>query len=225
MGPLLDDYGDHFEVGFEQFRLRPGLEMEVHDEAGKLLAQRAQFVMSHPVKGVLVSIRANDPERIAMQPGARYRLSGFNGRFDFSFQAEAQKVDRSQFTALLTPPATVNIHFVRKHERMPLALPATAAQGRAGRAPVTVRNLSMGGAAVSSVQPLGQKGDSVALELQVHFENQDHVLKLPAVIRRTGVSDESLMFDAGLEFVNTSLTDKLLLHYYITTLMTEYSLV
>jgi hypothetical protein len=224
MDPLGFDDGDHFEVGFEQFRLRPGLEMEVCDEAGRAL-HRAQFVMAHPVKGVLVSIRASDPEQIAMQPGARYRLSGFNGRFDFSFQAQAQKVDRSQFTALLAPPATVNVHFVRKHERMPLALPATVAAASGSRAPVTVRNLSMGGAGVSSVQPLGAQGDSVALELPVHFENQDHLLKLRALIRRTRVSDESLMFDAGLEFADTSLTDKLLLHYYITTLMNDYSLV
>ncbi len=226
MHPFIDDYVDHFEVGFEQFRLRPGLELEVHDESGRPLEHHAQFVMAYPGKGVLVSLRVNDPDRIAMQPGVRYQLSGFNGKFDFSFTAEAQKVDRAQFTALLAAPATVTIRFVRRHHRTALALPAAVStRSAAGASPVTIRNLSMGGAGVSSVQPLGATGDSVTLRLQITFENQKEGLDLAAVIRRSGPSHESIMFDTGLEFVNASRVDKLLLHYYLTTLANEYHVI
>lgn len=225
MNPFLDDYVDHFDIGFDQFKLRPGLELEVHDEAGKLLEHRVQFVMSHAGKGLLVSIRANDPDRVAMRAGQRYQISGFNGRFDFAFTAEAQKVDLAQFTALLAEPAQVTIRFVRRHERLPLVLAATVAGNGGSATAVTIRNLSLGGAAVSSIQPLGGKGDSLTLQLQIPFDGKKHTLKLLSIIRRSGHSDASLMFDIGLEFANPTLTDKLLLHYYLSTTANEFNVI
>lgn len=226
MNPFLDDYGDHFEIGFEQFRLRPGLELGVRDGSGRALAHKAQFVMAYPGKGVLISLRTADPAAIAIQAGQRYEISGFNGRFDFSFTAEAQKVDPAQFTALLGAPATVTIHFVRKHHRTDLAVPATAVRAK-GKGPVaiTLRNLSMGGAAITSVDPLGAKGDPVSLSLRVTFDGVTDNLTLPCIIRRNAESRDTLLRDTGLEFVNVSRAEKLLLHYYITTLESDYSVI
>lgn len=31
MKPNIENDEDHFDIGFEQFKLRPGLELEVHD--------------------------------------------------------------------------------------------------------------------------------------------------------------------------------------------------
>lgn len=226
MNPFLDDYADHFDVGFDQFKIRPGLELDVHDEAGHPLAHRAQFVMTHPGKGILFSIRANDPDKIGMHAGQRYQFSGFNGRFDFAFTAQAQKVDPVQFTALMAEPAQVTIRFVRRHERLPLALSATVAgEAGGGALPVTIRNLSLGGAGLNSIQPLGGKGDSLTLQLQITFEGQPQLLRLLSIIRRSGHSDASLLFETGLEFANPTLTDKLLLHYYLTTVANDYSVI
>ncbi|HKB60040.1 MAG TPA: PilZ domain-containing protein [Gallionellaceae bacterium] len=226
MKTVTDDQPDHFRVDFEQFKLRPGVELDVHDDSGRQLEHRAQFVMAYPGKGVLVSIRANDPSRIAMRTGARYQLSGFNGRYDFSFTAEAEKVDAAQFTALFARPAEVTIRFTRKHERIPLALPATVASDAMGNStPVTIRNLSLGGAAISSIQPLGRPGESLTLQMHVTFDGQKHPLKLFSVIRRSGHSDASLMFDTGLEFAHPTLTDKLLLHYYLSTVASDFNVI
>ncbi len=226
MKPNIDNDEDHFDIGFEQFRLRPGLELEVHDAAGAPLAHRAQFVSAIPGEGVLISIAASDAAKIAMQPGERYRLSGFNGRFDFSFSVPALKVDRTQFTALLALPTTIAISFVRKHQRAALALPATVTfAGKRGPVPVTVRNLSLGGASLDSVELLGAKGAAVTLQLHITFDNKKEALNLVSVIRRVSESSESLMFNSGLEFVHASREDKLLLHYYTSTLATEYNLV
>jgi c-di-GMP-binding flagellar brake protein YcgR len=224
--PVIEDYVDHFEIGFEQFKLKPGLDLELHDAAGKLLPHKAQFVMALPGKGVLVSLQVSDPAQIALQPGAHYQISGFNGKFDFAFRTEALKVDRSQFTAMLAAPASVTINFVRKHARTDLRIPAVVSSPRGGPGrSVTVRNLSVGGAAVSSVQPLGARGEPVMLQLEVMFENRKELLKLPAVVRRSGTATESLMYDTGLEFVNPSRTDKLLLYYYLSTLANEYAVI
>jgi hypothetical protein len=226
MNQVTDDSADHFDVGFEQFKLKPGLSLEVHDDAGELLEHRAQFVMAFPGKGVLVSICANDPARIAMRTGGRYQLSGFNGRYDFAFTAEARKVDPSQFTALLAEPEQVSIRFARKHERLPLAVPATVAGDASGSStPVTLRNLSLGGAAISSIQPLAGKGDSLTLQLKITFDGNPYTLKLLSIVRRTGLSDASLMFDTGLEFANPSLTEKLMLHYYISTMANDFNVI
>ena len=175
---------------------------------------------------MLVSIAVRDPAKIAMQAGERYRLSGFNGRFDFSFSVPVLRVDRAHFTVLLAPPATVAISFVRQHQRAALALPATVTfSGKREAVPVTVRNLSLGGASMDSVELLGAKGAAVTLQLQITFDNKKEILNLVSVIRRVSESSESLMFNSGVEFVHASREDKLLLHYYTTTLATEYNLV
>ncbi len=225
MKPYIDE-GDHFDIGFEQFRLRPGLELEIHDAAGKQLDHTAQFVMAHTGKDVLLSIPANDPAKIAMQESASYQISGFNGKFDFAFTAQALKVDRTQFTVLLAAPATVTIRFVRRHQRTGIALAASVSvPGQGSPVPVTVRNLSMGGAGIDSVKPLGAKGGSLKLHFQITFDNRKEDLSLISAIRRVSESRESLMFNTGVEFVNASREDKLLLHYYISTLEKEFSLI
>lgn len=225
MKPYIDDE-DHFDIGFEQFKLRPGLEMEVRDEAGKLLGQHVQFVSTLPNKDVLLSIQAGSAEQIALKEHARYQFSGFNGRFDFSFTASALKVDATQFTVLLDTPAMVSIRFVRKHQRTDLALAASiTVPGQGGAVPVTVRNLSLGGASVDSVKPLGAKGGTAKLHLQITFDGKKEDLALLSAIRRVSESRESLMFNTGIEFVNASREDKLLLHYYISTLEKEFNLI
>ena len=227
MKPHIDDDEDHFDIGFEQFKLKPGLELELHDgSSGRLLDHRAHFVAAHPGQAVLIAIQVNDPAKVALEVGKRYRISGFNGRFDFSFSCEAQKVDRAQRTVLLTAPATVSIRFVRKHRRADLALPAVVlCSGNSSPVQVTVKNLSLGGAALASTGPLGAKGDSVTLCLQITFDNHKEDLNLVSVIRRASESHDSPMLNTGVEFVNASRVDKLLLHYYISTLSTEFDLV
>jgi c-di-GMP-binding flagellar brake protein YcgR len=224
--PYIDNDEDHFEIGFEQFKLRPGLELEVRTDSGKLLEHRAQFVMAFASRGVLISLRVNDPEHIEMKPDETYQVSGFNGRFDFSFKSKALKVDTTQFTVLLEVPLTVSIHFVRKYQRAELTMPAAVSlPGGKDTKPVTIRNLSLGGAGIDCVSPLGAPGDTVTLLLQVTFDNKREVLQLNAVIRRVTDSSESLMSRTGVEFVEASREDKLLLHYYISTATSEFNII
>lgn len=226
MDPVIQDDVDHFEVGFEHFKLRPGLELELQGAAGKPLPHRAQFVMAYPGKGVLVSLQAGDPSNIALEPGTPCRVSGFNGKFDFFFDTRVRKVDPIQFTAMLASPASITVRFVRKYPRMDLALPGTVSSPRgSGGSDVTIRNLSIGGAAISSVQPLGGRGEPLLLHLQVMFENRREPIRLSTVVRRSGMAGESLMYDTGVEFVNPTRMDKLLLHYYLNTLAREYAVI
>jgi len=218
---------DHFDIGFEQFKLKPGLELEVHDgSSGRLLDHQAHFVSAHAGKDVLIAIREDDPAKVAMEAGKSYRISGFNGKFDFSFSSVALKVDRTQFTALLAAPTTVSIRFVRKERRADLALAASViCRGNSSPVQVTVKNLSLSGASIASSKPLGAKGESVTLCVQITFDNKKEELALVSVLRRISESNESLMLNTGVEFVNASRNDKLLLHYYISTLSREFDLI
>jgi hypothetical protein len=225
--PYIDDDEDHFDIGFEQFKLKPGLELEVQDESSnRLLGHKAHFVMAHAGKDVLISIQENDPAKMTMEAGKRYTISGFSGSFDFSFSAAALKVDREQLTVLLAAPVSVSIRFVRKHRRADLALPASVLlPGQSSPVRVTIKNLSLGGASLASIKPLGAKDSSVTLRLQITFDNKKEELNLASVIRRISESDESLMLNTGLEFVNASRNDKLLLHYYISTSSSNIDLI
>lgn len=226
MDPVVENDVDHLEIGFEHFKLKPGLVLELHDDAGRLLPYKAQFVMSYPGKGVLVSLLAGDPQHIALEPGSYCQLSGFTGKFDFSFKTRARKVDRSQFTAMLATPPAVTVRFVRKHPRISLTLPGEAASPHDRvNEPITIRSLSMGGAALSSTRPLGAKGEPLMLQLQVMFENRVVPIRLSTVVRRSWHTRESARYDVGVEFVNASRMDKLLLHYYLSTQADEYAVV
>lgn len=221
------DDEDHFDIGFEQIKLKSGLELEIQDGAtGRLLDCKALFVLSHARKSVLIAFRPEGSAKVTLEVGKRYRVSGFSGKFDFAFSAKALKVDLEQSTVLLAAPAAVTIRFVRKHKRADLTLPAWVLQsGNERPIQVTIRNLSLGGAAFSSVKPLGASGDSITLRFGIVFENKKEDLRLAAVIRRVAESKDSLIVATGVEFVGASLLDKLLLHYYIATQESEFDLV
>jgi hypothetical protein len=223
----LEDYEDHFDIGFEQFKLKPGLELEVQaGSSGRLLDLKAHFVMAHASRDVLIAIKADDAAKLDMAAGEHYKISGFNGNFDFSFSAEALKVDREQFTVLLAAPVMVSIRFVRKHRRADLAFAASVTlPGKSSPVQVTVKNLSLGGASISSVQPMGAKGDHITLRLQVTFDNKKEDLSLVSVIRRISEPDDSLMLNTGLEFVSATRMEKLLLHYFISTSSKDIELI
>lgn len=226
MKPQIEEE-DHFDIGFEQFRLKSGLELEVYDAtSGRLLGHRAHFVSSHVGKDVLIAIQEDDPAKLAMEVGKSYRLSGFNGKFDFSFTANVLKVDRSQFTVQLAAPVSVSIRFVRKEKRAELALAANVLLPKqSSTVQVTVKNLSLSGASIASAKPLGAKGETITLRFPITFDNQTEDLNLVSVIRRISESNESLMLNTGVEFAKASRHDKLLLHYYISTLSREFDLI
>lgn len=216
---------DHFDIDFRQFRLRPGLELEIHDIKGRLLHDRAQFVLAH-AQDLLIAVPVDSPEELAVVADQRYRINGFNGRFDFMFSAEVKKVDQSQCTVLLAAPASVTIRFVRKYPRLSLSLPATFTRPEpepAGEG--TLKNLSMGGAAIETVLPPGKVGDSVTLHFTITFDGEPEDIALEAAIRRVSESRDALLYSTGLEFTQLGRDQKLLLHYFITTVANEYNLI
>lgn len=226
MNTFVEEDTAHHDIGFEQFLLQPGVELNLHNENGKPLPHKAQFVMAYPGTGVLVSLQTSDPRQVALLPNAACRVSGFNGSFDFSFTSRVRKVDPLQLTAMLEAPKTVRLHFVRKYPRTEMTLPAMVSLPRETESrPVTIRNLSVGGAAFTSDKPLGNKGEPLLLQLQVMFEQRKEPIRLSTIVRRCRVLGESPVYETAVEFANPSRMDKLLLHYFLGTQARRYALI
>lgn len=203
----------------EQLRLKPGLELTAMDKSGRILGHKAQFVAVFAGKGVLVSLLADHSENIEMHAGEEYYVSGFTGKFSFTFTASAISVNHRQFTAMISVPASVAAHFVRKNMGAEITLPATVLPtGSTAPVPVTISNLSVGGAGLDSNTVIGVTGDIITLSFQATFERRKSVLELAAVIRHMAGSADGDKLRTGVDFVNPSQNDKLLLHYHINSL-------
>lgn len=205
-------------VSLQQLRIKPGLELTLLDKSGRILNHKAQFVAALE-NGVLLTFPMDAPEQIELRAGESYHISGFTGKFNFTFTSKAIKVDHRQFNALVSHPASAAAHFVRKNLRAELMLPATIlSAGSKNPAPVVVNNLSIAGAGIDSSEPLGEIGDEVTLLLQVKFEKKKEDLKLASVIRHITETGDANKLRTGLDFMDPSQSDKLLLHYHINTL-------
>ncbi len=205
-------------VSLQQLRIKPGLELTLLDKSGRILSHKAQFVAAFE-NGVLLTFPMDDHEQIEMRTGESYHFSGFTGKFNFTFTSEAIRVDHRQFNALVSHPPLAAAHFVRKNLRAELMLPATIlSAGGNHPVPVVISNLSIAGAGIDSSEPLGEIGDEVTLLLQVKFERKKEDLKLAAIVRHITETGGAHRSRTGLDFVDTSQNDKLLLHYHINTL-------
>ncbi len=206
------------KVDLAQLRLKPGLELTILDKLGRILNDEAQFMAALPGKGVLISLLPDRAENIEMRAGEDYYISGFTGKFSFTFTTTVLRVDRMQFTALVSCPDSAVAHFVRKHLRTKLNLPATISVGGKSATPAVISNLSVAGAGLDTSAAFGACGDQVTLTLQVMFERRKLLLNLTSVIRHVTENGHADTLRTGVDFVNASQYDKLLLHYHITTL-------
>lgn len=208
---------DQVEVGLQELRLRPGTELKLLDSKGNMLAHKAQFIAVFGGKSMLVSMMVDNARKIALREGDTYLVKGFTGKYDFSFTASVLQVDGAQFNARLSCPIVVSVKFVRSHQRVQLSLHSRATLPNLDSpAPIVITDLSAGGAGIDSSGPLGNVGERIQLSLPVEFEKKKFDLSLTSEIRHITQNGETLK--TGVEFVDASQHDKLMLHYLVSTL-------
>lgn len=205
------------EVGIQELRLRPGTELKLLDSKGNMLAHKAQFIAVFANKSILVSMMVDNIRKIALREGDTYLVKGFTGKYDFSFSASVLQVDGAQFNARLSCPSSVTVKFVRSHLRVQLSLNTNATVPNLDTpTPIIITDLSAGGAGIDSNAPLGSVGDRIQLALPVEFEKKRIHLNLTSEIRH--ITHNGPGMKTGVEFVEASQHDKLMLHYLVSTL-------
>lgn len=208
----------NLEIALQELRLRPGTEMTVVDSKGKELSHKTQFIAVFVGKSILVSLKVDSTPKIALREGEQYHFGGFTGKYDFSFSASVLQVDKAQFNARLTCPASVSVKLVRNNLRVKLALASQVMQGNIAT-PIVINDLSASGACLNSQIPLGKVGDRFNLTLPVDFEKKKNILNLTTEIRHITETEQGL--HTGVEFIETTQQDKLMMHYFVNTLHDE----
>lgn len=205
------------EVGIQELRLRPGIELKLLDSKGSMLPHKAQFIAVFAGKSILVSLMVDDTRKIFLHEGDSYLIKGFTGIYDFSFTTTVLQLDGGQFNARLSCPAAVAVKFVRSHLRVQLSLSASVLLPNVDTPnPIVVSDLSAGGAGLDSSAPLGAIGERLQLALPIEFERKKINLNLTSEIRHITHTEQGLK--TGVEFVGTTQQDKLMLHYFVNTL-------
>lgn len=202
----------HVKVPLQELRLRPGTEMMILDSKNKMLPHKAQFIAIFAGRSILVSVLVDDINKIALNEGETYLFKGFTGIYDFSFTASVLKVDKSQFNARLSCPETVSIIIVRSNLRVRLAM-ATSAVKDSNTSAIVINDLSAGGAGFNSAAPVGAVGERIQISLPIEFEKKKVVLNLTSEIRHISETGQGLK--TGVEFVDISQQDKLMLHFFV----------
>jgi hypothetical protein len=219
----VETQGNISHVEFASLKLRAGAWMQLQsmDDAAKKF--EVEFAAALHGKSIFVAMSDNPLAEIRIKAGERYLVRGFNGVSDFTFAATVLEIQIKPFVhAHLSYPVTVEAKVVREVLRVSASLPAAVMFHGAFR-PITanVKDLSVAGALLESVVPIGAIGVSIEVRLSTRFETRETEMKIPAVIRHLSGPDASGLYKTGIEFGEVSRDDKLVLYYLLFTLGVE----
>lgn len=218
--------GELMELSLKELRLRPGIFLKIQRMRAGAPVNEAQFVAAIEGKGVMLTPSGLDSLKTEIIIGEEYLVQGFTGQTDFSFTAPVLNVFKAPFAhALVAYPALVKAKKVRKSLRMKIDLPATISlHGQRKPLDVSIIDISVAGAMISSPYSLGTTGSLYDLEFIIKFEDVNTKLNIAAKLCHSMLTvDEGCK--SGLSFEDLSREHKLLLNYFVGKITQENSLI
>ncbi len=176
-------------------------------------------------QSVLVTTPVVDGRVCLMREGHSFVVRCFSGKNAYAFQTVILKVVNSPFPHLLLGyPREVRGIVVRKGSRVGTSI-LGAAQVLSGErantpAAVQIRNLSVGGALLSSHAPLGKKGDTLLLKFRLNIDDMEANPQMEAVIRNVTTEPETENGEEpdvlhGVEFQSMPQVDRMILTAFV----------
>lgn len=215
--------GNISNVNFSSLKLRAGawLQLNSIEDAQKKL--EVEFAAAIHGKTLFVAMADGAAGEIRLKPGERFLVRGFNGVSDFCFASKVLDVQMKPFVcAHLAYPDAVESKVVREAARLGIYLATSVTLEASGTTVAAkVKDLSAMGALLESTTPLGVSGDRIQISIPTQFEKKQADLKISAVIRHVGNQAAAGAFNeirTGVEFVDISQNDKLILYYLLFTL-------
>ena len=206
-------------VSFPTLKLRSGTWLNLRSLGMGVTNCEVEYVAAIHGKSIIVAHPASAMGQKGLQAGDRYLVRGFNGTSEFTFTSEVLQIQDKLFPcAHLAYPDAVEVRVVRDALRVKLSIPVVAMSDGAVK-PIsgTVKNLSIEGAMVESMVPIGSEGTAISIAFSTIFEERKVDLKIPAVIRNVHKHDAGGVFRSGLEFGDIAYHDKLVLYYLLFT--------
>jgi c-di-GMP-binding flagellar brake protein YcgR len=174
-------------------------------------------------KTVFVTAPAVDGKFEFIRDGQMFVVRAFSGKKAYAFIAAAVKSAHSPHPYLhLSYPKEVRCTVVRRGARAQVRIIAAISIGNPEKLGAgTLTDLSMGGASATMKQPFGAKGDACRVKFKVHAAGQDEYLNLSAVLRSIVPSENGDGYKHGLEFLDVSIHDRLILSAFVHQTLAE----
>ena len=214
------------EVSLKTLRLRPGIFLKIQRMREGSRVNEAQFIAAIEDKGVMLTPSGTDSLKTEIIIGEEYRIQGFTGQTDFSFVAPVLNVFKAPFAhALVAYPALVKAKNVRKSMRMKTAFPASISPfGQKKPIKVSIIDLSVSGAMISSPLPLGAVGSRLDFSFSILFDGVISEVDIATKLCHSTLADnEGCMI--GLSFEDLSRDHKLILNYFVGKITQENELI
>lgn len=173
------------ELQLDQIKLNIGDMMQLHIQSGLTDARYYVTLVGYSKsQSVIVTTPQEDGKVMLIREGQHFVVRFFGGKNAYAFSSIARKVTNVPFPHLhLAYPKEVRGMVVRRSSRAKVNIIGSVAAEGGVRSACQVRDISMGGASLSSRNPLGKIGDGLLLDVRVKVQGIEQILKLDCEIR------------------------------------------
>ena len=207
----------NIEMGFEALGLYPGAEMQIQSvDDGLQIHHWVKFVGLIRNCSILTTLPFENGKGMWLRNGQTFVVRGFNGRYAYAFTSQMIRARANPFAYIhFSWPQSIESLIVRNSLRVDVVLPVNVSRSDNSSVSTTLHDVSVSGAMLDSSTELGSIGDRVHLELVVNLDGNAVKMQMLASIRNIHHKDGDAGFKTGIEFIDVSQNDRLILNYYI----------
>jgi hypothetical protein len=184
-----------------------------------------QFIGVLPSVSFLTTIPMQNGKPIWLRPGVPVTFRVLMNTHVYAFKTSSLRAHtRPGAYAHFLLPEIIHSRSVRRYPRVEMRLPVEITRPDKTRSMAILHDISLRGATLEMVGVLGSSGDYIGIDLPLIVPELTKNMRLSAIVRNCSdylSSIEQGRFRYGIEFVDVSDDDSLLLHYFIDHLIAE----
>ncbi|MFC3680903.1 flagellar brake protein [Bacterioplanoides pacificum] len=209
---------------FEDLKLLPGQSVQLEFEGYTSERDRSTLIGYLAGRSILVSTPVKNGSPLSLKNGMPLAVRFFASQWNSAcaFKTEIIHVSRAPFAHIhLAMPEKLVVGEVRSSVRARVNLVCSLVFGEQQQHKLSARlvDLSLGGARIRAAQLPVSKNESLRLTAQFSISGIDRIVQLDAVVRSVNVEDSDIAL--GVQFLNVSDSDKITLHAYILSHITN----
>jgi c-di-GMP-binding flagellar brake protein YcgR len=188
-----------------KIRIGDPLHMQSSADAPRLLVKLIGYLKN---RGLIVTVPGADGEFVMLKDGQSFVMRFFSGQNAYAFTATVARQTSVPFPHLyLSYPREVRGLEIRKGSRIDVELiAAVTSEGDEGTKSGSgkIVNISTGGGALRSKNPLGSKGDTISIKFKITVSEIQTFIVFDSVIRTItkDAADPNMPYLHGLQFLD-----------------------
>lgn len=204
-------------LAFETLGLYPGAKMQLQAIADEPQAHHwVTYVGCIGRCSVLTTLPLEHGKGMWIKAGQTFVIRGFNGKYAYAFTSQMLRARAHPFAYLhFSWPHNIEGQIVRNSLRVDVILPVHVVRADGSSIATTLLDVSISGAMLDSSMELGKLEDKVHLELVVNLDGNTVKMNMLAAIRNIHRKENEPGYKVGLEFIDVSQNDHLILNYFI----------